>query len=725
MNCFDESFSRKRLALFTKEMNSRENQQNIQTDCSEESLKEDSQVWSVGKEGSQERRKEEERSQVCCDKKLKSQVLDDEKEKSQVWGDEKEKGQMNCDEKESQVCWIDEKDLPKADHYTFLPEGKTTSHSEGHYFYRKLRDSSSSPEDHFSLDEEKPHGNDPGRHISFLTPVKEEPRTSVTSSNEEQFLEECGKLNKSSFFEDKETISRLSTLCRGLATRGRLVWGNPRYSLSSDSGIGETLQASSNTSSSSVLESTSDSLDCNSSTHSHDLSSSGAHTDDLECCDGAANDVFCQEDMPDERPREQDGCELQDVRKSREELSTTFSNRQRYPSGSLSNFQDPMSSLEPLNFRSRRKVMFGEEDRRLDVSASSDSSLSSSLSSHSSASSFVKNFRPLFSRQDSVESTSSVSSEDSILALPLSPVDRNAGSTSPARQFKEFSTEKHSFSEPREGCDLVLLAEGERFHVHSAVVAWQCSALLQHVRQTGSMEVVLQQQRAADVLCLLRLLYPTHSQPITEENVWGLVDLAHYVSCERVVRMCTTYLIGLAYLPHLGPHRNLPASPLLLHHHAPTPLSPNTTPVLLRHHAPTPPSPNTTPIPAKDTPDAGQSCECADTMAERMLDTLTLADRYELEDVYHTYIELAAKVKATEFISCPRFKYVSAAIRQDVLVSRITKLEKVVDNVILEKRHLTCHCRHQRHEAYHLTYSGPLCLRCSTRRLLHQAHSMG
>ena len=78
-----------------------------------------------------------------------------------------------------------------------------------------------------------------------------------------------------------------------------------------------------------------------------------------------------------------------------------------------------------------------------------------------------------------------------------------------------LATGKHCFSEPCEGSDLVLIAEGERFHVHSSVVAWQCHVLHVHLRQTGSREVVLPNKSVDDVLSLLYVLYPFPRPTIT------------------------------------------------------------------------------------------------------------------------------------------------------------------------------------------------------------------
>ena len=70
------------------------------------------------------------------------------------------------------------------------------------------------------------------------------------------------------------------------------------------------------------------------------------------------------------------------------------------------------------------------------------------------------------------------------------------------------------FSEPSDSSDLVLVAEGEKFYVHWAVVAWQCNRLLSHLEKTEATEVELLDQRADDLRRFLQLLYPFYSKHI-------------------------------------------------------------------------------------------------------------------------------------------------------------------------------------------------------------------
>ncbi|XP_076458403.1 uncharacterized protein LOC143292103 [Babylonia areolata] len=575
--------------------------------------------------------------------------------------------------------------------------------------------------------------------VSSLSPVKEESDTDVSSEEEHAahdpvmnetypvFENQDPRLNETfPIFEDNVEVHRLAFSRHGedlAKCRAHTVYRAKQYcSLSSDSGIGDALHGSSNASTSSVCISTSDSSDC--SAHSYDLSSTG-HMDDLEGCDGTVNDVFSHElsggeDAQEYPPPETDHLGSGEPQKTAREQTTTPRRRANRP------------ALAPLNFRARRKVRFSEEhsdEGHLDSPCPHHSSASSSPTSSvsSSSSSFLKSFRPLFSRQDSEESSSSVSSGDSILAVPLSPDSPASSDQPPAFVFPDpkamtehqHHQQQHCFSEPREGCDLVLVAEGQRFHVHSAVVAWQCSHLLQHLRDTGSGEVELPDRRAADVLCLLRLLYPFCRQPVTEGNVSAMVGLAHHLGCERVLRMCTTFLSGLAHLPRLCPHRHLPPSPPHHHHAASSRLHSSSLQEEGR-------SPSMLPevSGADEKLECSRLCACADSMVERVLDILTLAAAYELDDVYATYLEVTAKVKAADITACPRFKHTSAVIRQDMLMARLGRLEHVVEHVELHEANLIT-CRHPRHQACHLTFSGPLCLKCTSRSLLHQAHSLG
>ena len=71
-------------------------------------------------------------------------------------------------------------------------------------------------------------------------------------------------------------------------------------------------------------------------------------------------------------------------------------------------------------------------------------------------------------------------------------------------------------------------------------------------------------------------------------------------------------------------------------------------------------------------------------------------------------------------ITLRRYGHLSAATREDILTSRVTRLENVVSNVSVRKSDLIG-CGRSRHESHRLTFSGELCLRCISRNLLREA----
>lgn len=71
-------------------------------------------------------------------------------------------------------------------------------------------------------------------------------------------------------------------------------------------------------------------------------------------------------------------------------------------------------------------------------------------------------------------------------------------------------------------------------------------------------------------------------------------------------------------------------------------------------------------------------------------------------------------------ICLDRYGHLSAAMREDMLTSRVTRLEKIVSSVSIRKSDLIG-CGRSRHESYRLTFNGELCLRCVSRNLLREA----
>ncbi|KAK7111281.1 hypothetical protein V1264_010942 [Littorina saxatilis] len=376
------------------------------------------------------------------------------------------------------------------------------------------------------------------RCVSYLSPVKEEHDTDTSSDNG------IGPSFSETFpvFEELDDVHGTHHRRRhssGGLGRGRAPNHTLISSFSSDSGFGEKLRDSNASSSDHSLyfsNTTSESSDSGS------ARTSVSHcVGDLDMMLESRNDVFereipwseanCDcyrttcfkfEDEPcvqvfndktlDKKVENDEGLtKIENSHLSGKMAETALISTQKETSTvTTSSATTRRPPLQPLTIGARRKVTFSDD---LTGSGSSSSESCSPPSSCTSSSSSLSRCRPTFTRQDSADSTTSTSSVESLMAVPLSPTSPASPEESSAFVFPA----KHFFAEPSEGCDLVLVAEGEQFHVHSSVVAWQCHVLLLHMRETKSHEVVLPDKRANDVLSFLNVLYPFSRQSINGE----------------------------------------------------------------------------------------------------------------------------------------------------------------------------------------------------------------
>ncbi|KAL8575757.1 hypothetical protein ACOMHN_004944 [Nucella lapillus] len=297
------------------------------------------------------------------------------------------------------------------------------------------------------------------------------------------------------------------------------------------------------------------------------------------------------------------------------------------------------------------------------------------------------------------------------------------------------ATKKHYFAKPGEVRDLVLIAEGERFHVYESLMTSQCHALRAHLKVTGSREVILEATRAEDVFNFLCLLY-LFREEVTGDILTGVLDVAQHLGCDTVTAMCQDYLLRLSLLPHLCPHHH--------HHHHHSRLLPYhpprhlTNPAVVAQYCGGEGAPeDSSSGSAKESPHhnrtlAGNTqvatmiavartnqqryglCACADKRADRVVAVLQLALRYGLKEVYEVYVRLAARMASADWVTCAR-------TREDILQSRIARLENAIINVTVTRSSLIG-CNKHRHQHDRLSIQGVICLRCMSRRITREAN---
>ena len=102
------------------------------------------------------------------------------------------------------------------------------------------------------------------------------------------------------------------------------------------------------------------------------------------------------------------------------------------------------------------------------------------------------------------------------------------------------------FSKPWKMSDVVLLVEGQRFHVHRNVLAlWSPvfeKMFTSNFSEKKKGEIRLPGKGAASVKSLLLMIYPPSKEEVTSENWNGILELAHEYQINSIVNKCEEFL---------------------------------------------------------------------------------------------------------------------------------------------------------------------------------------
>ena len=108
--------------------------------------------------------------------------------------------------------------------------------------------------------------------------------------------------------------------------------------------------------------------------------------------------------------------------------------------------------------------------------------------------------------------------------------------------------ESPDFSQPWKLSDVVLVVEEERFHVHRAMLAlWSPvfeKMFTSEFQEKDKNEIPLPGKKASEIKEMLLLIYPSvKERPITEENCYFLVKLAHEYQMAAIVTRCEDFMV--------------------------------------------------------------------------------------------------------------------------------------------------------------------------------------
>ena len=104
------------------------------------------------------------------------------------------------------------------------------------------------------------------------------------------------------------------------------------------------------------------------------------------------------------------------------------------------------------------------------------------------------------------------------------------------------------FSKPWELIDVVLVVEGDKFHVHRCILGmWSevfSTMFTSQFKEKTAEEVPLPGKKSAEIKEMLLVIYPTSAKPIDESNNAFLLDLAKEYMMAKITEKCESYLLG-------------------------------------------------------------------------------------------------------------------------------------------------------------------------------------
>ena len=119
---------------------------------------------------------------------------------------------------------------------------------------------------------------------------------------------------------------------------------------------------------------------------------------------------------------------------------------------------------------------------------------------------------------------------------------------------KESNGERQDFTQPWEFSNVVLVVEGEKFHVHRTVLAsyspvFKEKFMSDEFQEEGTKEIILPDKfKANEVKELLRIIYVYRTEEgipldeINEENCHYLLSLAHEYQMEAITQRCEEFM---------------------------------------------------------------------------------------------------------------------------------------------------------------------------------------
>ena len=117
---------------------------------------------------------------------------------------------------------------------------------------------------------------------------------------------------------------------------------------------------------------------------------------------------------------------------------------------------------------------------------------------------------------------------------------------------------EQEFSKPWEQSDVVLLVQGQQFHVHRVILAMSSPVFSRmfssDFKEKDADEILLPEKKAAEIREMLMVIYPRFCKPVNDINLHFLLPLAREYQMTVLTQRCEDHLLRLADKEHeIGP----------------------------------------------------------------------------------------------------------------------------------------------------------------------------
>ena len=117
---------------------------------------------------------------------------------------------------------------------------------------------------------------------------------------------------------------------------------------------------------------------------------------------------------------------------------------------------------------------------------------------------------------------------------------------------------EQEFSKPWNQSDVILIVEGQHFHVHRVILAMFSPVFSRmfssDFKEKDADEILLPKKKAAEIREMLMAIYPIFNKPVNDTNLNFLLPLAQEYQMTVLTQRCEDHLLRLAEKKHeIGP----------------------------------------------------------------------------------------------------------------------------------------------------------------------------